>query len=92
LLPEAPVATAVTLRRILNVSHPVAINALYELHRAGILRTTSIDRGATAYIATEILDLITHTERAVPARPTRSGRTATSCATTGSGSSSTPSS
>lgn len=87
LLPEAPVATAGTLQRILGVSHPAASNALDELFRAGILRTTSVDRGATAYIATEILDLITHTERAlastrfdtrlsepgrsVPARPVR---------------------
>jgi len=92
LLPEAPVATAGTLQRILGVSHPVAINALHELRRAGILRTTSIDRGATAYIATGVLDLITHTERAlastrfdtrisaperaVPARPIRDSQRA----------------
>jgi len=85
MLPEAPVATVSTLRRILGVSAPAAGAALDELHQAGVLETKSIERGTTAYLALEILDLITYAERqlastrfdtrtstpnrAVPARP-----------------------
>ncbi|MBB5786605.1 hypothetical protein [Jiangella mangrovi] len=50
--------TATTLRRILDVSFPAATAALEELRRAGILHTKVIERGATAYIAREVLDLI----------------------------------
>jgi Fic family protein len=85
LLPEAAVATAGTLTRILGVSFPAAAAALDELHQAGVLNARKIERNATAYLATEVLDLITMTERrlastkfdtrasdpvrAVPARP-----------------------
>jgi Fic family protein len=87
MLPEAAVATAGTLTRILNVSYPAATAALEELRGAGVLETRKIERNATAYLATEVLDLITDTERklastsfdtrtsdpvrAVPARPQR---------------------
>lgn len=64
-LPEAPVITATTLSKILNVSFPAASAALDELHQAGILQTKSIERGATAYLAREVLDLITLAERAL---------------------------
>lgn len=64
-LPEAPVVTATTLSKILNISFPPARAALEELEQAGILRTKSIERGATAYLAREVLDLITLTERAL---------------------------
>lgn len=64
-LPEAPVVTATTLARILDVSYPAANAALDELRLAGILTTRSIERGATAYIAHEVLDLITLSERAM---------------------------
>jgi Fic family protein len=84
-LTEAPVVTATTLAKILGVSFPAASGALVELKQAGILTTTSIDRGATAYIAREVLDLITFSERALastqfdtlaaqPGRPATSGR------------------
>ena len=63
MLPEAPVATANTLRRILGVSAPAAGAALDELHRAGVLETKSIERGTTAYLAREVLELITLAER-----------------------------
>jgi Fic family protein len=63
MLPEAPVVTATTLIRILNVSHPAASAALDELRQAGILQTRKIERNTTAYLATEILDLITLAER-----------------------------
>ncbi|MFI6575035.1 Fic family protein [Nocardiopsis sp. NPDC050513] len=62
-LPEAPVVTATTLSRILGVSFPAASTALDELRRAGILQTKSIERGATAYLARDVLDLITLAER-----------------------------
>lgn len=85
LLPEAPVVTATTLSKILDVSFPAANAALDELRQAGILHPKSINRGATAYLARDVLELITMTERrlastrfdtrasppnrAVPARP-----------------------
>ncbi|PSK90950.1 Fic family protein [Murinocardiopsis flavida] len=64
-LPEAPVVTATTLSKILDISFPAASAALDELHQAGVLRTKSIERGATAYLAREVFDLITLTERAL---------------------------
>lgn len=86
-LPEAPVLTASSVRRILGVSFPAANAALEELHEAEVLDTRKIERNTTAYLATEILDLVTVTERRlastrfdtresapnrpVPARPTR---------------------
>lgn len=85
-LTEAPVVTATTLSRILDVSFPAASSALDELKQAGILTTKTIERGATAYVAREVLHLVTLSERAlastqfdtrvsppnrsVPARPT----------------------
>ncbi len=62
-LPEAPVVTAATLSRILQVSNPAAGAALDELRQAGILTPTSIERGTTAFIARDVLDLITSSER-----------------------------
>ncbi|MFD6949480.1 MULTISPECIES: hypothetical protein [unclassified Nocardiopsis] len=55
--------TATTLSRILGVSFPAASAALDELRRAGILQPKSIERGATAYLARDVLDLITMAER-----------------------------
>lgn len=62
-LPAAPVVTATTLTRILGVSYPAATAALEELRGAGILRTKAVGRGATAYLADEVFDLITLAER-----------------------------
>lgn len=62
-LPEAPVLTSTTLANVLNVSFPAASAALDELRQAGILTTRSIERGATAFIAREVLDLVTLAER-----------------------------
>lgn len=64
-LPEAPVITATTLARILDVSFPAASSALDELKQAGILTTKSIERGAKAFVAREVLDLVTLSERAL---------------------------
>jgi hypothetical protein len=65
LLPEAPVLTATTLSNILGVSLPAAGSALDEFEGAGILTTKAIQYGARAYIAGEILDLVTVSERAL---------------------------
>ena len=62
-LPEAPVLTASSVGRILDVSFPAANAALEELHEAEVLDTRKIERNTTAYLATEILDLVTMTER-----------------------------
>lgn len=64
-LPEAPVVTATTLAKILGISFPAASAALDELRQAGIVQSKSIERGATAYLARDVLDLITVTERAL---------------------------
>lgn len=64
-LPEAPVTTAATLARILRISTQAAGTALDELRGAGILHTKAIERGATAYLARDVLDLITFAERAL---------------------------
>lgn len=63
LLPEAPVLTMASVSRILDVSVPAAGAALAELVQADILRKRSIQRGTSAYIAGEVLDLITGSER-----------------------------
>lgn len=64
-LPEAPVVTTTTLSRILDVSFPAASAALDELRQAGIVTTVVIERGAKAFVAREVLDLVTLTERAL---------------------------
>jgi hypothetical protein len=63
LLSEVPVTTVQSVRRLLDVSDPAARAALEELADARILRRKSIDRGATAYLAREVFDLLTLTER-----------------------------
>lgn len=62
-LPEAPVATARTVQRVLDVSFPAARTALEELADAGVLRRRQVERGTTAYLATEVLGLVDHAER-----------------------------
>jgi Fic family protein len=64
-LTEAPVVTATTLARILAVSFPAASAALEELELAKIMNTRSVERGARAYVAQEVLELITVAERAL---------------------------
>lgn len=86
-LPAAPVLTSHTVTRLFQVSQKSALTALEELRRAGILSTRAIGRGTRAYLADDLLDLITVAERRlastrfdtresppirpVPARPTR---------------------
>jgi Fic family protein len=63
MLPEAPVVTARTVGRVLDVSQPAAGAAVQELAEAGILRTRQLERGTTGYLATEVLNLIDVAER-----------------------------
>lgn len=62
-LPSTPVLTVATVQRIHAVSQQGANKALTELEQAGILQSRSAGRRSRVYLATELLDLITHTER-----------------------------
>ncbi|MFD1045593.1 Fic family protein [Kibdelosporangium lantanae] len=63
LLPELPVLTARTVQRTLGVSFPQARQALEGLADAGVLYRKDVDRGTTGYLAREVFDLLTFTER-----------------------------
>ncbi|MEV4349252.1 Fic family protein [Actinoplanes sp. NPDC049596] len=63
LLPEVPVTTPQSVQRLLDVSAPAARAALEELAGARILSRKAVDRGTTAYLAREVFDLLTLTER-----------------------------
>jgi Fic family protein len=63
LLPEAPVTTAQSAQHLLGVSFPAARAALEDLAEAGILSRKKVDRGTTAYLARDVFDLLTMTER-----------------------------
>ncbi len=63
LLTEAPIMTTATAQRLLQISFPPARAALEELADAGIMRRKSVDRGTTGYVAHDVLDLISYTER-----------------------------
>jgi Fic family protein len=62
-LTEVPVMTTATALRILHISFPAARAALENLAETGVLRRKTVDRGSTAYIADEVLGLITYAER-----------------------------
>lgn len=62
-LPEAPIITARSTQRLLGVSFPTARAALEELADAGILQRKSVERNTTGYLASDVFDLLTHTER-----------------------------
>jgi len=62
-LPSAPVLTVRTTAALFDVSTKAAATALEELSAADILSTRSIGRGARAYLADDLLDLITVAER-----------------------------
>jgi DNA-binding GntR family transcriptional regulator len=55
--------TAQSAQRLLDVSAPAAKSALDELADAGILRRKQVGRGATAFLARSVFDLLTMTER-----------------------------
>lgn len=64
-LPEAPMVTATTVSRIFELSFPVANAASDELRGAEIVQTKKIGQGTSGYLAREVLDLVTMTERAL---------------------------
>jgi Fic family protein len=63
LLPEVPVMTVRTARRLLDVSFPAARSALEELAEVGIVHRKQVDRGTTGYLARDVFALLTYTER-----------------------------
>lgn len=62
-LPEAPLVTVTTVRRMLNVSGPSAYNAVEELAEAGIVGRRRLDRGTIGYFTREVFELLTFAER-----------------------------
>jgi Fic family protein len=62
-LPASPVLTTRTVQRVRGVSNVAANKALDELREAGVLEARSVGPRRTAYLAVDVLDLITHTER-----------------------------
>ncbi|WP_206061479.1 Fic family protein [Nonomuraea basaltis] len=63
LLPAVPLVTARTLQCLLSVTHPAARQALEELSGAGILHPKQVERNTRGYLAREVFDLLTLTER-----------------------------
>ncbi|MEV5412622.1 Fic family protein [Thermopolyspora sp. NPDC052614] len=63
LLPAVPLVTARTLQRLLSISHPAARQALEELAAAQILSAKQVERGTTGYLARDVFNLLTITER-----------------------------
>ncbi|MFI6741289.1 Fic family protein [Nonomuraea sp. NPDC050451] len=63
LLPAVPLVTARTVQCLLSVTHPAARQALEELAGAGILHPKQVERNTRGYLAREIFDLLTLTER-----------------------------
>ena len=63
LLPEAPLVTARTVQRMLQVSFPTAKAAVEELADAGIVTRKNVERGTTGYLSRDVFDLLTFTER-----------------------------
>lgn len=63
LLPEAPLVTARTVQRLLDVSFPAARAAVEELADAGILARKQVERGTTGYLARDVFEQITFAER-----------------------------
>jgi hypothetical protein len=62
-LPEAPLVTARTVQRLLGTSHPAARKAAEELADAGILVRKQVEQNTTGYLARDVFDLLTVTER-----------------------------
>lgn len=63
MLNETPVMTTATATRLLGISFPPARTALEELADAAVVRRKTVDRGTTAYIAKDVLDLVRYAER-----------------------------
>ncbi len=63
ILPEAPLVTTNTVRRMLEVSLPAAYNAAEELAEAGIVSRRPLERNTVGYFAGDVFDLLTFAER-----------------------------
>lgn len=63
ILPEAPLVTAKTVQRLLDVSFPAARAAAEELADAGIVTRKRVERGTTGYFARDVFELLTFAER-----------------------------
>ncbi len=63
ILPEAPLVTAKTVQRLLEVSFPAARAAAEELADAGIVTRKRVKRGTTGYFARDVFELLTFAER-----------------------------
>ncbi|MFF3786259.1 Fic family protein [Streptomyces sp. NPDC001933] len=62
-LPGVPVVTARAAQSLLEVSFVSAKSALEELASSGIVQVKEVERGARAFLATDVLDLINRSER-----------------------------
>jgi Fic family protein len=63
ILPEAPVVTVNTARKMLDISGPAAYRAVEELADSGVLARKKLDRGTVGYLARDVFDLLTFAER-----------------------------
>jgi Fic family protein len=63
ILPEAPLVTTNTVRRMLDVSPPAAYKAVEELAEAGVVSRKKLNRGTVGYMARDVFDLLTFAER-----------------------------
>lgn len=62
-LQETPVLTAATVSRLFGVSQVAARQALDELATAGVLTPRSVGVGSQVFLAMDVFDLVTLTER-----------------------------
>jgi Fic family protein len=62
-LPGVPIVTARAAQSLLGISFVSASSALEELAGAGIVQVKEVERGARAYLGTDVLDLINSAER-----------------------------
>ncbi|MEY9997301.1 Fic family protein [Streptomyces sp. V4I8] len=62
-LPGVPIVTARATQMLLGVSFVAASSALEELAGAGVVQVKEVERGTRAYLATDVLDLISGAER-----------------------------
>ncbi|MHC3393988.1 Fic family protein [Streptomyces lavendulocolor] len=62
-LPGVPIVTARATQMLLGVSFVSASSALEELAGAGVVQVKEVERGTRAYLATDVLDLISGAER-----------------------------
>lgn len=62
-LPGVPIVTARAVQSLLGISFVSASGALEQLAEAGIVQVKEVERGARAYVSTDVLDLINGAER-----------------------------